>query len=236
MTDTQMDLFASQAPRTIHDIRLHLAANIQQPVQVTFTKNRSRLLSVCASREGPVRIRLSHHLAETPPRVLDALCRYVQTRHRTDWRTVTEYIRGLSPLPSQPRQFAIRTRGHIHDLGTIFEEVNRTFFEGRLQCRVTWGTSVRRSSRRNRRHIRYGSFSRERNLIRIHPALDDARVPVRFVQFIIYHEMLHAVVGATTHNGRAYCHTREFRRLERQFPGWAEMETLSAQLVAELSG
>jgi hypothetical protein len=47
--------------------------------------------------------------------------------------------------------------------------------------------------------------------------LDSRRVPAFYVEFIVYHEMLHAVVESTVKNGRRRIHAREFQEREKLF-------------------
>jgi hypothetical protein len=55
----------------------------------------------------------------------------------------------------------------------------------------------------------------------MNPLLDRRTVPRFFVEFIVYHEMLHADIGVETRNGRRRVHTWEFRRRERLFREYA---------------
>ena len=50
--------------------------------------------------------------------------------------------------------------------------------------------------------------------------LDDAGVPDQVVDFVMYHELLHRVLGAPVVDGRVRAHTPEFRRRERAFPDY----------------
>ena len=66
-----------------------------------------------------------------------------------------------------------------------------------------------------------GVYFHDQKVIRIHPAIDDTRVPRYFVEMVVFHEMLHqihppAVDGA----GRRVVHGAEFRAAERRFPGY----------------
>jgi hypothetical protein len=59
--------------------------------------------------------------------------------------------------------------------------------------------------------------------VRIHPRLDAADVPRFFVEFIVYHEMLHAARGQEgERNGRRVVHSKEFRAAERNFAQYKE--------------
>jgi predicted metal-dependent hydrolase len=70
--------------------------------------------------------------------------------------------------------------------------------------------------------MRFGVYCPETRHIRIHPALDQAFVPRYFVEFIVYHELLHHVMPAVQVGGRYYAHTEAFRQRERAFPRYAE--------------
>jgi hypothetical protein len=59
-------------------------------------------------------------------------------------------------------------------------------------------------------------------LIRIHPALDQAFVPRFFVEFIVYHELLHHVIPPVRVNGRYQIHSPRFHQRERDFPAYAQ--------------
>ena len=85
--------------------------------------------------------------------------------------------------------------------------------DGKVSGRITWG---RGPKRRSRSSIQYGSWSDSERLIRIHPKLDSARVPGYFVRYIVFHEMLHAIV---IKGGRVH-HNREFRQREQAYPDY----------------
>jgi hypothetical protein len=56
-------------------------------------------------------------------------------------------------------------------------------------------------------------------VIRIHPLLDQPFVPRWFLEYVLYHEMLHSVVPEETDAaGRRRVHTEEFYRREKAFP------------------
>jgi hypothetical protein len=70
--------------------------------------------------------------------------------------------------------------------------------------------------------MRFGAYLPEIQTIRIHPALDQVFVPRYFVEFIVYHELLHHVIPPVRRNGRYEIHSPVFRRREREFPAYAE--------------
>ena len=93
--------------------------------------------------------------------------------------------------------------------------VNEEYFEGRVSLSITWGTQ---SHRRIVKKRRLGSYDRDKNMIRISPILDRRTVPRYFVEFVVYHEMLHADIEIYKgRNGRRLIHTKEFRKREKLF-------------------
>lgn len=74
----------------------------------------------------------------------------------------------------------------------IYSSLNEEYFDGSLSVDITWG---RRQTRGVYRKRRLGSYDAAGSLIRIHPALDKPAVPRFFIEYIVYHEMLHAAIG-----------------------------------------
>jgi SprT-like family protein len=118
-------------------------------------------------------------------------------------------------LPMQ-RQLNLQHEGCHFDLQRIFDRLNQKYFRGRVRdYRVTWG---RRRKLRPREYFIFGTIQEEDRVIRINPALDQAFVPLWFLQYILYHEMLHSVVpDEEMPGGRRRVHTEEFNRREKQF-------------------
>jgi SprT-like family len=122
-----------------------------------------------------------------------------------------------STLPMQ-RQLNLRDEGKHFDLRSIFDRLNRRYFRGRLRgYKVIWG---RRRKHRPRDYFTFGTIQEEDRVIRINPLLDQPFVPLWFLQYILYHEMLHSVVPDEIVSGRRRVHTDEFNRRERKFRGY----------------
>src|ERR1043166_1745220 len=121
-------------------------------------------------------------------------------------------------LPMQ-RQLNLQHEGKHFDLRAIFDRLNERHFRGRLR-----GYKVMRGRKRKRRPKEYfvfGTIQEEDRVIRINPALDQPFVPLWFLKYILYHEMLHAVVpDETLSRNRRRVHTEEFNRREREFPDY----------------
>lgn len=229
----QCELFPESAAMPADDFRAFLNDGARGPVTVRFTRNKVTMLSVAFRAHDAVTVRLHEGYLRAPPQVHRALRTYLRTRRKAAWREVAAYGRGIAATtPSTRKLPRLRTKGHVYDLRELRDAVNREFFLKRIPCRIGWGRArpaVRR--RRRSRSVRFGSWSAATRTIRIHPILDDPRVPAEFVKYIVFHEMLHAVVPEVRRNGRRYDHSPEFKALERSFPDIDRMRRLSGALL-----
>src|SRR2546429_2507958 len=123
-----------------------------------------------------------------------------------------------SKLPMQ-RQLNLQHEGKHFDLRRIFDDLNERYFRGSLRgYKVVWG---RRRKHRPREYFIFGTIQEEDRVIRINPLLDQLFVPLWFLRYVLYHEMLHSVVpDETIRGGRRRVHTAEFNRRERAFRGY----------------
>ena len=108
-------------------------------------------------------------------------------------------------------------RGRTWDLQEMFDRLNALVFGGAIEARIGWG---RGTTGRRRRTIRMGVYDHLGRTIRIHPALDRPEVPRFFVEYIVFHEMLHQAVPARASGGRRQHHGPEFRARERAYPDY----------------
>jgi hypothetical protein len=204
-----------------------LRAVTQKQVRLIVTENRSLLLSCKAQPNGELAVRAHRMFLSAPNRVQQALADWLQ-RRRYARRVIREFIHSQtkqlqSELPlfgAKPRKVRLHSRGRMYDLAEMRDAVNRQYFDGKFACGITWGRHLRC---RARRHFTFGTYSHTQNLVRIHPQLDSAEVPRFFVEFIVYHEMLHAARGQEgERNGRRIIHSKEFRADERKFAHYKE--------------
>lgn len=118
-------------------------------------------------------------------------------------------------------QSALSTKGQHHDLIKIYNSVNWQYFNGKILARITWGRRPR-APQRNHRSIRQGFCYIEERLIHIHLALDQSWVPRFFVEYIVFHEMLHLKHPPLRKNGRHKFHYAEFKTAEKKFADYAK--------------
>jgi predicted metal-dependent hydrolase len=188
-------------------------------VQLSVTDNRHRMVTRTQSR-GILQVRAHMMFLDAPEWVIDALVRYVVHGDRDASAELGEFIASNSHRIRAERRAAgpLRTRGRVHDLLSILDEVNERHFAGGVtNLLITWGRKTRPAELEKRSTIKLGSYSAPERLIRVHPVLDKEWVPRYFVAYIVYHELLHHLIPAVRVAGRAVLHSPEFNRREREF-------------------
>jgi predicted metal-dependent hydrolase len=109
------------------------------------------------------------------------------------------------------RKMVSTARGSHYNLERMFDRLNRRYVDGEMEKpTLTW------SHRRTRRIL--GHHDPVYDTIVISKTLDSADVPEWFVEFILYHEMLHIKHPARLIKGRRFYHTKAFRAEEERFP------------------
>jgi predicted metal-dependent hydrolase len=218
----------SEKPSRIHVLpdgaSLVLAAQLssllREPVEVELTDNAWTMVSY-RRVQGRLHFRLHHMFARAHEPVIGALAGFTGKNRRAHGRAIDEYVRKHrdlikrnSPRDEQP----LATRGRVHDLADLYDATNARYFENKVRARIGWG---RRAPNQRRRSIKMGVYFHDQKIIRIHPALDDERVPRYFVEMVVFHEMLHQIFPPSAGaDGRRTVHGKAFREAERSFPGY----------------
>ncbi len=202
----------------------YLTLALGRHVRVRFGRARVRVLEARSERGGAMTVRMSALFASAPPEVRDSVAAWLRSgrRARAACRTLDAWIdAATAALPSaRPRAEQCVAAGAVHDLAELSSELRATCFpptvlEPERWPALTWG---RRGRRRARHSLRLGSFEPDTSLVRVNPVLDQAAVPRWFVRYILFHELLHAVLPPRPGpGGRTIHHGPEFRRRERAY-------------------
>jgi hypothetical protein len=201
-------------------LAFRLSAELRMPVRLAVTDNRSTMVSFRRSANA-LQLRLHHMFLDAPEPVVRAVAEYAGRGNRLAGGVLDDYIRGQQPRIRQERHAAeadLEPRGRCFDLQVLFDQLNRVYFHDSIQARIGWG---RMPPRRRRKSIRLGVYDHQTREIRIHPGLDRPEVPSYFVEFIIFHEMLHQLFPSSNGTGRRVHHPRAFREREKAFPLYA---------------
>lgn len=116
-----------------------------------------------------------------------------------------------------------RPRGSVYDLAVMFRRLNRDYFAGRLRrLRLAWSARPWRTQ--------LGCYDPALRQILINVRLDRPGVPRYAVEYVLYHEMLHARLPARRARCGLSLHSPEFRREEKCFRQYAAARRYLARL------
>ncbi len=195
--------------------------------QIIITDNRVSMLSYRQTRNG-LTLRLQRIFLRAPSRVIEEIGRLIASKRRIKTPLLNEFIKRNSPSCGKKslKKPRINPYGKVFDLKEIFDKLNREYFGEAINAHITWGDARgrnpgRRTGRKTKNRT-LGSYNHETGVIRINPILDSKRVPGYFVEYIVYHEMLHAKYGIRVKNGRRVVHPPELRAEERAFKWYEE--------------
>lgn len=118
---------------------------------------------------------------------------------------------------NQHTSSGVNGKGKIYDLNRVYERVNQRYFAGEMdKPELCWT---------QRQTVRmYGRYRLGPDTVSISLSLDDAQVPEFVVEYVMYHELLHKLLGVDIVRGRRRSHTREFHRYEKSFDRYNEAQ------------
>jgi predicted metal-dependent hydrolase len=173
-----------------------------------------------------IKVKICHHFRTAPDYALIdiaiiLLAKVYKTKVskeiREEYRQYVESLAGKLPVRRHHRLDSYQAKGKIYNLAAVFSEMNRQYFENKLNLPVI-GWSRQKSYRR------LGFYDEKRNLLVISRIFDDARVPEEITRYMVFHEMLHIHFPAERKNGRRIIHGPEFKMAERSFPNFEKIQ------------
>lgn len=202
-------------------IRSYFEKALGTPVSLTITDNSARMLSARVKGDT-AHVRLHRIFLDAGDEVLREAALFIKKR-RGSTPLIRKFIKEKSgSIKKKHKTVELKTRGRHYDLKEIFDRINGIYFEDKIKSPITWGANKKIKRVRRRTLGSYGSVS---GIIRINPVLDSHKVPPFYIDFIVYHEMLHASMGISEKNGRRSVHPKEFRERERLFNDYGKVES-----------
>jgi hypothetical protein len=190
---------------------------VNKPVLLTLTDNSTSMISV-REKEDSISVRIHRIFLKAGNEVLDEVIIFIKKK-RGKTPTIKQFIsQNQSFLKKRkPRTITINHNGKFYNLIDIFNSLNSEYFSNGLSVSITWG---KRSPRYAVKKRTLGNYQKKTNTIRINPILDSRKVPRYVIEFIVYHEMLHAVIDIVLKNGRRSIHSKEFKNRERKYKNY----------------
>ena len=198
-----------QRPVPPIEVRFYPYAGLHHTIRLRSGRLYVRLSDICKDSSASIHRALAFIL------VAKLLSKRAPVAHEREYREFTSRpeVQRASDLArrGRGRKMVSSAQGRVYDLDRMFSRLNRRYFPSELEKpTITW------SQRRTRRIL--GHNDRVYEMITISKSLDSLDVPEWFVEYILYHEMLHIKHPSRLVNGRRYYHTSAFRADERRFP------------------
>jgi hypothetical protein len=175
-------------------------------------------------------------LSDAPDEIKGALLRWalvVSARRRRDperrsarallEKEVRDYLEAAGAAGPRAKLRAARDhrrlqrlnpKGACHDLDGIFAGINRDYFAGALEARLTWS---RRLGGLSTHSVARDGEGRAYHLISISRGYDNAEVTPEILGGVVYHECLHIAIPPRVEDGRRIIHGSDFRRREKEY-------------------
>jgi len=201
----------------MNSLECRMAAMYKEPIQIRIHENASTYLRA-EKRQGVLWLYMHRFFSEAPTPVLEAVLRFARKKDRDALRV----IRRMAELyfeenPQTPVYLC--AKGAVYDLEEIYGRMKLEYFASDFSASIGWSDKSRMGKRSS---ITFGTYDRHRRQIRINRFLDSEKVPLFFVEFVVYHEMLHGICLPITELKRTRIHTPEFKAKEKQFAHYAE--------------
>ncbi len=198
-------------------LKSYLEKATRRIISLVITDNSTSMLSI-REKSDSLLIRLHRIFLAAGREVLKELSDYIKGRKRKT-PLIRDFIKSNThQIRKRPqRKISIKTEGCHYNLLDIYHSVNSTYFNDSVSADITWGS---RGPKRAARRRTLGSYTCQNHMIRINPILDSRKVPYYFLEYIVYHEMLHADIGIERDRGRRIIHSREFNKREKMFKNY----------------
>lgn len=194
----------------------------QYRVTLKVKDYRSTFISVIRCKSD-LRISLHKLFLDAPEQVKEAVVEYCLKRDQKSHRIIKNYANRYfldADYTHRLNVKKLKSKGKCFDLKQIMDNLNLIYFKGLLNLNITW---FEKPKYRKFRHITFGSFDKNLNLVRINRMLDISDFPFYFINYIVYHEMLHYVCKEQlAENGQRKIHTKDFKQKEKEFAYYKE--------------
>jgi hypothetical protein len=237
-----LNMLISSGKYSVQELHDELARRTGVRILIFVTGNRRRMISVKRLEPGVFEVRLQGIFLSATAEVLDEIAGMI-TGRGTSRQAIQAFVdqrindenSSLAYRAAQvKRPVQVEGKGEHHDLAGYAKELNLLYLGNRSTAQVAWG---RKSKRKNIRSIRFACYDASRNMIIMNRKLDSPDIPRYFVEFVLFHEMLHEVLGiGEKPDGRRDIHGSIFKLMETTYPDYDKALRFEKQLCESLFG
>lgn len=191
-------------------------------IRVTWHRNEHRMVQI-RKRDGTWHFRLHRVFLDASQELVAALSMYAQCHDPQAGAAIRDFIDQRDIVERlQPR-----ARGTYFDLESVFETLNARFFDGAIIASIAWLEGEDWPSLEqhcdeapvHKRGLAMAAYCVETQEIWVHRSLDAADIPRVYLDWVVFHEMLHQVHEMPMYGEHREHHTPAFERDEARFPG-----------------
>lgn len=207
----------------IYELYSYIARELPLTIKLKINNNSSTIFSFRKNGRNEVKINLHKMFLNAPQEVINSITLLVKQPRSKEHNQVVRSFINLNYDKIEGKENNIFSEeatpiGDYYNLDTLYNHLNKAYFNDTIKyIKIIWGKAST-SRRRVRRHIQFGTFDEKNSLIRINPLLDSEKVPKYFIEYIVFHEMLHSKIPPIiSPSGRRLFHPPQFKLRERQF-------------------
>lgn len=213
-----------------------LSALTKSKVDLIINQNRSTMIRILERKRKYIRLSIHQMFLNASNEVIEAIVLLLKNKScRQSSRRIHEFIERHSKKYDSQAVFdpsKLQAQGDVYNLQASYDKVNQTYFSSSLKLWITWFGNKERFPKRQ---ISFGLYHEPSKLIKINRHLDQVHVPSYFLEFIIYHEMLHEIYRPKVRSGkRRVVHTKEFKEKEKLFIEYKEAKVFEKQLTKSI--
>ncbi len=213
------------------DIKEALEKKSNLAILLRVKEYKSTFISVLKTK-SKIQISLHKLFLDAPLDVKEAVVVYCLRRDKIAHRILKNYANRYFVSADYTHRLNVKKlkiKGEFFDLKQIMDNLNLIYFKGALNLNITW---FEKPKYRKFRHITFGSFDKNSNLVRINKMLDRADITFYFINYIVYHEMLHYVCKEIiAEDGKRKIHTKEFKGKEKEFAYYREAKEFEKKFL-----
>ncbi len=192
-------------------------------ILLMLTNNQQRMITIKESSQGTIALRAHKMFLYAQDDIIIALGKWIGGDNREKER-IKDYINAntihINSDPGKTRKTTLKPEGRYYNLATMADNINDRYLGGRSSSGITWGRKV---TRRRPTTIRLGWYDPMRNIITLSQRLDRKDIPHYMVEYVLFHEMLHEVIGIEKRSsGRRDIHSKKFKLMEQTYPFYNE--------------
>lgn len=197
-------------------VRFYPYIGINHTIRVRNGKVFVRLAEIC--EDAPLEVQRSLAFILVSKLLRKRISPTVSKSYREFSKSVELREKAIENKRIKGRKIITSSKGDFYDLDSIFERLNLLYFNNKIKKpTLSWS--------RDKTFRILGHHDATHETIIVSRSLDDKKVPLYVVEYIVFHEMLHIVHPVYHENGRRFIHTPKFRSDEKKFAYFNEAES-----------